>query len=87
MGDEGYFDWRASMEIRQRKSERQVQALLQEMRRLKEENDVLHIQVSSSGPPRSRQPRSQRANSRRNNEATYPGNAEFLSNEPERMPK
>ncbi|KAL6330030.1 hypothetical protein AAG906_039945 [Vitis piasezkii] len=59
MGDESYFDWRASMEIRQQESERQVQALLQETRRLEEENDVLRIQVSSSGPPRSRQPRSQ----------------------------
>ena len=64
MGDESYFDWRASMEIRQRESERQVQALFQETRRLEEENNVLRIQVSSSGPPRSRQPRSQQMNSR-----------------------
>ena len=28
MGDEGYFDWHESMEICQRESERQVQALL-----------------------------------------------------------
>ena len=85
MGDEGYFDWRASVEIRQLESEQQVQSLLQETRRLKEENDVLHIQVSSSSPPCSRQPRSQRANSRQNEEATYPGNAEFPCNELERM--
>ena len=64
MGDESYFGWRASMEIRQRESERQVQALFQETRRLEEENNVLRIQVSSSGPPRSRHPRSQQVNSR-----------------------
>ena len=52
MGDEGYFDWHESMEIWQLESEWQVQALLQETRRLREENDVLRIQVSSSGPPR-----------------------------------
>ena len=51
MGDEGYFDWRESMEKRKLESERQVQALLQETSRLREENDVLRIQVSSSGPP------------------------------------
>ncbi|KAL6328428.1 hypothetical protein AAG906_034572 [Vitis piasezkii] len=87
MGNEGYFDWCATVEIRQRESEQQVQALLQETRRLREENDVLHIQVSSSGPPCSRQPRSQRANSRQNEEVTYPGKAEFLSNESEMMPE
>ena len=85
MGDEGYFDWRATVEIHQWESEQQVQALLQETRRLREENDVLHIQVSSSSPPCSRQPRSQWVNSRQNEEATYPGNAEFPSNESERM--
>ncbi|RVW75401.1 hypothetical protein CK203_062314 [Vitis vinifera] len=53
MGREGYFDWRESMERRQCKNERQVQALLQEMRRLREENDILRIRVSSSCPPRS----------------------------------
>ena len=56
MGDEGYFDWHASMEIRQQESEQQVWALLQETRRLKEENDILRIQVFSSGPLFSRQP-------------------------------
>ena len=59
MGDEGYFDWRENIERRQQESERQVQALLQETRRLREENDVLRIQVSSSGPPRNQQPRGQ----------------------------
>ena len=37
MGDEGYFDWHESMEIWQLESEWQVQALLQETRRLREE--------------------------------------------------
>ncbi|KAL6343216.1 hypothetical protein AAG906_021014 [Vitis piasezkii] len=57
MGSEGYFNWSESMERRQRKSERQMQALLCETRRLGEENEVLRIQVSSSGPPRNGQPR------------------------------
>ena len=43
MGSEGYFDWRESMERRQWKSEQQVQALLQETRRLREKNEVLRI--------------------------------------------
>ena len=58
MGSEGYFDWRKSMKRLQRESGRQVQALLHETRRLREENEVLCIQVSSSGPPRGRKPRS-----------------------------
>ena len=51
MGDEGYFDWHESMERQQQESKWKVQALLQERRRLREENDVLRIQVSSSSPP------------------------------------
>ena len=43
MGDEGYFDWRENMERLQQEREQQVQALLQETRRLREENDVLMI--------------------------------------------
>ena len=78
MGDEGYFDWRESMERRQRESERQVHALLQETRRLREENDMLRIQASSSGPSCNRQPRSQQTNSKQNQEATYPRNIEPL---------
>ena len=46
-GDEGYFEWRSNMERRQRDNERKMQVLLQETRRLREENDVLRIQVSS----------------------------------------
>ena len=78
MGNEDYFNWHENMERRQHESERQMQALLQEIRRLREENEVLHIQVSSSAPPCSPQPRSQRANSRQNEEATYPRNVDFL---------
>ena len=63
MDDEGYFNWRESMERRQRENEQQVQALLQETRRLKEENDVLRIQASSSGPSHDQQLRNQRTNS------------------------
>ena len=87
MGSEGYFDWRKSMERHQRENERQVQTLLQETRRLREENDVLRIQVSLLGLPWSRQLRSQRTDSRQNEEATYPGNVEFPSNEQEVLPK
>ena len=76
MGDEGYFDWRESMERRQEESEWQLQALLQETRRLRKENDVLRIQVSSSGPPCDQWLRGQGTNSRHNQEATYPGNVE-----------
>ncbi|RVW44247.1 hypothetical protein CK203_099616 [Vitis vinifera] len=43
MGDEGHFDWRKTMERLQLESERQMQSLLQEIRRLREENDVLQI--------------------------------------------
>ena len=43
MGDEGYFDWRETMEKRQLESKRQMQTLLQETRRLREENNVLRI--------------------------------------------
>ncbi|RVW41115.1 hypothetical protein CK203_069718 [Vitis vinifera] len=50
-------------------------------------NNLKKLIVSSSGPPRSRQPRSQRKNSRQNEEVTYLGNAEFSSNEPERQPE
>ena len=66
-GDEGYFEWCENMERQQRESERQVQALLQETRRLREENVVLRIQVSSEPPP-CQQPRSPGCNQ----EAMYP---------------
>ncbi|KAL6323310.1 hypothetical protein AAG906_029317 [Vitis piasezkii] len=79
MGNEDYFNWCESMERCQHESERQMQALLHETRRLREENEVLLIQVSSSGPSRSRRPRSQRSNSRQNEEAMYPRNADSNS--------
>ena len=46
-GDEGYFEWQDSIERRQRENERQTQILLQETRKLREENNVLRIQGSS----------------------------------------
>ena len=42
-GDEDYFEWREAIERRQLESERQMQALLQETTRLREENVVLRI--------------------------------------------
>ena len=69
-GKEGYFEWRDNMERQQRENERQVQALLQETRRLRAENDVLRIQVSSE-PPCYQQPR----NSCFNQEAMHPRDA------------
>ena len=45
-GDEGYFEWRSDMERRQRENEWQMQILLQETRRLREENNVLRIRSS-----------------------------------------
>ena len=87
MGNEDYFNWCESMERCQRESERQMQALLHKTRRLREENEVLRIQVSSSGPLHSRQPRSQRTNSRQNEEAMYPRNVEFLYNEQGMQPE
>ncbi|KAJ9687238.1 hypothetical protein PVL29_015915 [Vitis rotundifolia] len=83
IGSEGYFDLRENMERRQQESERQVLAILHEMRRLREENEVLHIQVSSSGPPHNRKPKSQRTNSKKNEEVSYPRNTKFPSNEQE----
>ena len=50
-----------------------MQALLQETMRLREENDVLRIQVSSSGPPHGQRSRGQGANSRHNQGVAYPG--------------
>lgn len=64
-----------------------MQALLHETRRLREENKVLRIQVSSLGPPRSQQPKSQRMNSRQNEETSYPGNVKFPFDEWERQPE
>ncbi|RVW61600.1 hypothetical protein CK203_065402 [Vitis vinifera] len=69
------FEWRLAIERRQLASERQLKALLQETERLREENAVLHIQASTSGPPRRQRSRSQVANSRpqQEPESIYPG--------------
>ena len=50
-----------------------MQALLQETRRLREENAVLRIQVSSSGPPHNQRSRGQGVNFRLNPESVCPG--------------
>ena len=74
-GDEDHFEWREAIERRQLESEQQMQALLQETTRLREENAMLHIQASSTGPPRGQRLRGQGANSRPNPELIYPGTA------------
>ena len=58
-----------------------MQTLLREMRRLREENEVLHIQESSSSPPCSQQPKSQRTNSKQNEEVSFPNSQEALPEE------
>ena len=77
-GDEGYFEWRETMERRQLESEQKMQALLQETMRLREENVVLRIQVSSSGPPHDQQSRGQGVNSRPNLESVNPGTTRVI---------
>ncbi|KAJ9691181.1 hypothetical protein PVL29_013379 [Vitis rotundifolia] len=74
-GEEDYFEWRQAIERRQLESERQMQTLLQETARLKEENAVLHIQASSTGPPRGQRSRGKKANSGPDLESIYPGTA------------
>ena len=78
--DEGYFEWRETMERRQLERKQQMQALLQETRRLREENAVLHIQVSSSGPPHDQRLRGQGANFRPNLKSVYPGTTGVIPN-------
>ncbi|RVW68687.1 hypothetical protein CK203_056069 [Vitis vinifera] len=63
-GEDDNFEWRLAIERRQLASERQLKALLQETERLREENAVLRIQASTSGPPRRQRSRGQVANSR-----------------------
>ena len=79
MGSEDYFDWRESMERRQRESEQHVQSLLHKTRRLKEKNDKLCAQVSSSSPTHKRQPKSLWATSIQNDDAYFPRNIESSS--------
>ncbi|RVW62293.1 hypothetical protein CK203_061558 [Vitis vinifera] len=74
-GEEDNFEWRQAIERRQLASEKQLKALLQETERLREENVVLRIQASTSGPPRRQRSRGQVANSRPEPESIYPGSA------------
>ena len=74
-GEEDNSEWRQAIERKQLASERQMQALLQETARLREENAVLRIQASSMGPPRRQHSRGQVANSRLDLESIYPGTA------------
>ncbi|RVX15167.1 hypothetical protein CK203_007914 [Vitis vinifera] len=72
-GEEDNSEWRRAIERRQLANERQLKALLQEIEKLREENAVLRIQVSTSGPPRRQRSRGQVANSRPEPESIYPG--------------
>ncbi|RVW95512.1 hypothetical protein CK203_028720 [Vitis vinifera] len=74
-GEEDNSEWRQAIERRQLASERQLQALLQETEKLREENAVLRIQASSTGPPRCQRSRGQIVNSRLEPESIYPGTA------------
>ena len=71
--EEDHSEWRHAIERRQLASEQQLQTLLQETERLREENAVLRIQASSTGPPRRQHSRGQMANSRPEPESIYPG--------------
>ncbi|RVW28707.1 hypothetical protein CK203_083296 [Vitis vinifera] len=71
--EEDYSEWRQAIERRQLASERQMQALLQETARLREENAVLRIQALSTGPPRGQSSKGQGANLRPDPESIYPG--------------
>ncbi|KAJ9676035.1 hypothetical protein PVL29_024834 [Vitis rotundifolia] len=73
--EEDNSEWREAIEKRQLASERQLQALLQETTRLREENAILRIQASSTGPPRRQHSEGQVANSRHHPESVYPGTA------------
>ena len=72
------FRMAQTMERQQLESERKMQALLQETMRLREENVVLRIQVSSSGPPHDQQSRGQGVNSRPNLESVNPGTTRVI---------
>ncbi|RVW89208.1 hypothetical protein CK203_032560 [Vitis vinifera] len=71
--EEDNHEWRQAIEKRQLASEKQLRALLQETERLREENAVLRIQASTSGPPRRQRSKGQVANSRPEPESIYPG--------------
>ncbi|RVW31577.1 hypothetical protein CK203_087943 [Vitis vinifera] len=71
--EEDNHEWRQAIEKRQLASGKTTRALLQETERLREENAVLRIQASTSGPPRRQRSRGQVANSRPEPESIYPG--------------
>ncbi|RVW82315.1 hypothetical protein CK203_041648 [Vitis vinifera] len=71
--EEDNLEWLQAIEKRQLASEKQLRALLQETERLREENVVLRVQASTSGPPRRQRSRGQVANSRPKPESIYPG--------------
>ena len=75
MNGEGYFAWCESMERCQRESDQQMQSLLRQTRRLKEENEELCTQMSSTGPSQSWQQQTQRTTSRHIDETSFPKNA------------
>ncbi|RVW21071.1 hypothetical protein CK203_107531 [Vitis vinifera] len=74
-GEEDNSKWCQAIKRRQLASEQQLQALLQETEKLREENAVLRIQASSTGPPRRQRSRGQVANSRPEPKSIYPGTA------------
>ncbi|RVW62167.1 hypothetical protein CK203_062585 [Vitis vinifera] len=74
-GEEDNSEWRQAIERRQLANERQLQALFQETERLREENAILRIQASSTGPPRRQRSKGQVVNSRPEPESIYPGTA------------
>ncbi|RVW96517.1 hypothetical protein CK203_029630 [Vitis vinifera] len=74
-GEEDNSEWRQAIERRQLANERQLQALLQETERLREENAVLHIQDFVDGASPSSASKGQVANSRPELESIYPGTA------------
>ena len=77
-GNEDYREWLETIERRQLASELKMQALLQETTRLREENAVLRIQASLTGPHRGQRTRGQVTNSRPEPESIYPETAGAL---------
>ncbi|RVW28310.1 hypothetical protein CK203_104503 [Vitis vinifera] len=71
--EEDNHEWRQAIEKRQLGERKTAKALLQETERLREENAVLRIQASTSGPPRRQRSKGQVANSRPEPESIYPG--------------
>ncbi|RVW63156.1 hypothetical protein CK203_055650 [Vitis vinifera] len=82
--EEDNHEWRQAIEKRQLASEKQLKALLQETERLREENAVLRIQASTSGPPRRQRSKGQVANSSQSQNQYILGQQE-LSQEPKRQ--